>query len=106
MKFGLKKETIGKINKVFAEYPQIEEAILYGSRAKGNFKNGSDIDLALKGSKLTLSLVNTISLKIDGLLLPYSFDISIYKQINNPDVIDHIKRNGVVFYSAKKPQGD
>lgn len=102
MKFGLKKEILEKINNIFAEYPQIEEAILYGSRAKGNFKNGSDIDLALKGNKLTLSLANKISLKIDDLLLPYSFDISIYNQIDNPDVIDHIKRKGVVFYSAKK----
>lgn len=100
MKFGLKNEIIEKINKVFAQYPQVEEAILYGSRAKGNFKNGSDIDLALKGDKLTLSLANKISLKIDDLLLPYSFDISVYSLIDNPDVIDHIKRNGVVFYSA------
>lgn len=102
MKFGLKEETIAKINDVFAKYPQVEEAILYGSRAKGNFKKGSDIDLTLKGKKLSLSLVNKISLEIDDLLLPYSFDISILDQIDNPDLFDHIKRRGVVFFKALK----
>jgi predicted nucleotidyltransferase len=101
MKFGLKEDAIAKINKIFAKYPQVEEAILYGSRAKGNFKEGSDVDLTLKGKKLNLSLINKISLEIDDLLLPYSFDISILDQINNPDLIDHVKRRGVIFYSLK-----
>ncbi|MFH1362325.1 MAG: nucleotidyltransferase domain-containing protein [bacterium] len=100
MKFGLTEEIIGKINNIFAKYPQVEEVILYGSRAKGNFKKGSDIDLTLKGRGLDLSLANKISLEIDDLLLPYSFDISILDQISNPDLISHIKRRGVIFYSS------
>jgi len=100
MKFGLKEATIIQINSVFSKYPQVEEAILYGSRAKGNFEKGSDIDLTLKGKGLDLALVNKISLEIDDLSLPYSFDISILDQINSPDLIDHIKRRGIVFYSA------
>lgn len=50
-KFGLNQETISKIQSVFYQFPEIEEAILYGSRAKGNYKEGSDIDLTLKGDK-------------------------------------------------------
>jgi predicted nucleotidyltransferase len=100
MKFGLKKETVDKINNIFAKYPQVEEVVLYGSRAKGDFKNGSDIDLALKGGKLDSLIVNKIRLEVDDLLLPYSFDISLLKEIDNPDLIDHIKRRGVVFYSS------
>jgi predicted nucleotidyltransferase len=102
MKFGLKEETIERINQIFSKYPQVEEVILYGSRAKGDFKNGSDIDLTLKGKNLTLSLANKISLEIDDLALPYSFDISILDQISSPDLIDHIKRRGVAFYSVRK----
>ncbi len=102
MDFGLKEETIGRINSIFARHPQIKEAILYGSRAKGNFKKGSDIDLALKGTKLNLALINKISLEIDDLLLPYSFDLSILSQISNPDLIDHIKRRGLLFYSSRQ----
>lgn len=102
MKFGLKQQIIDKINSVFAKYPQVEQAVVYGSRAKGNFKKGSDIDLVLRGKALDLSLANKISLEIDDLLLPYSFDISILGQIDNPDLIDHIKRRGHVFYSSNR----
>lgn len=99
MKFGLKEKTIEQINRVFAKYPQIKKAILYGSRANSNFKNGSDIDLTLKGKGLNLSVVNKISIELDDLLLPYSFDISIFTKISNPDLVEHIKRVGVVFYA-------
>ncbi|MBU0700763.1 nucleotidyltransferase domain-containing protein [bacterium] len=101
MKFGLKEKTIEQIKSVFANYPQVEEAILYGSRAMGNFKNGSDIDLTLKGGELNHSVISKISLDLDELLLPYSFDISIFKQIGNPDLVDHIKRVGVGFYEKE-----
>jgi predicted nucleotidyltransferase len=101
MKFGLKQKVIEQINSIFRKYPQVEQAVIYGSRAKGNFKKGSDIDLVLRGKALDLSLANKISIEIDDLLLPYSFDISILGQIDNPDLIDHIKRRGNVFYSSK-----
>lgn len=99
IKFGLRWETIKKINFVFQTFDEIDAAVLYGSRAKGNFKPGSDIDLALKGERLDLHLLNKISLALDDLLLPYTFDISIYHQISNPDLIDHIIRVGKIFYA-------
>jgi predicted nucleotidyltransferase len=100
MKFGLKKDTISKIVAVFVKYPQVEKVIIYGSRAKGNFKNGSDVDLTLKGPKLSLAVLNKITDEIDNLLLPYTFDVSIYDQISNPDLLDHITGCGQVFYKA------
>ena len=100
-RFGLKEKTIEQIRDAFASYPQIEEAIIYGSRAMNNFKNGSDIDITLKGSELNHSMINKISRELDDLLLPYSFDISIFKQINNPELVEHMKRVGVVFYEKK-----
>jgi predicted nucleotidyltransferase len=99
MQFGLKQETIDKISAVLARYPHVERAIIYGSRAKGNFKNGSDIDLTLQGDGLNLETINRIKLDIDELLLPYTIDISIHSQIQNTDLIDHIDRVGEVFYS-------
>lgn len=94
----MEEEDIENINNVFAAFTQVEEAILYGSRAKGNYRPGSDIDLTLKGKELNHYIISQIAVKLDDLLLPYLFDISIYHQINNPDLIDHIKRVGVVFY--------
>ena len=101
MQYGLKKESIEKVNRIFAQYDKIEEVILYGSRAKGNFKPGSDIDLTLKGKELNLNLLNKISLELDDLLLPYTFDLSIYHHIKQTDLIDHIVRVGKVFYKGQ-----
>ena len=99
IKFGLSRETIEKINFVFQAFNEIDAVVLYGSRAKGNFKPGSDIDLSLKGERIDLHLLNKISLALDDLLLPYTFDLSIYHQINNPALIDHITRVGEPFYT-------
>jgi predicted nucleotidyltransferase len=98
MKFGLKDYMVTAIQSCLAHYPRIEEAILYGSRAMGTFRPGSDIDLTLKGKQLTLSDVFRLENEIDDLLLPYTFDISIYHQISNAELLDHINRKGVLFY--------
>jgi uncharacterized protein len=98
MQNGLTKESIDKIIEVFKRYDTIEEVILYGSRAKGNYKPGSDIDLTLKGEGLNLSILNKISLELDDLLLPYTFDLSLYHHINQSDLIEHIQRVGKAFY--------
>ena len=95
--YGLKKETVEKIKRVFAGYPEVEMAILYGSRAKGNYRPGSDIDLVLIGEKLNLRRLNRISLDLDDLLLPYIFDLSIYHHITNPALVDHLERVGTDF---------
>ncbi|WP_333875898.1 nucleotidyltransferase domain-containing protein [Methylobacter sp.] len=102
MKYGLKEQTIEQINSVFTRYPEVEQIILYGSRAKGTYKTGSDIDLTLKGNNLDLAMINKISNDIDDLLLPYSFDISIFNQISNANLVDHINRVGVACYESQK----
>lgn len=96
--FGLTELEIQKIKSVFAEFPEIEKAIVYGSRAKGNFHNGSDIDLSLTGKDLSLKILLRIENQLDDLLLPYNFDISILSKIENPDLVNHIERIGKVFY--------
>jgi len=102
MKYGLQDSAIQKICTVLARYPQVEQAILYGSRAKGNFKNGSDIDLTLYGNAdLTLDVLYKIVQEIDDLLLPYTIDLSIFRVISDPDVIMHIRRVGVAFYQKE-----
>lgn len=98
MKFGLDQQTIDKINSVFLKNNEIEEVILYGSRAKGNFRLGSDIDLTLKGTKITDSVLFKISLEIDELNTPYLFDISIFQNLDSESLIDHINRVGQIFY--------
>ena len=98
MRYGLKDETIEKISSVLSGFPEVEKAILYGSRAKGNFKRGSDIDLTLFGPALTLNDLLRIENRIDDLLLPYHIYLSIFESISNPDLKEHIQRVGKVFY--------
>lgn len=99
MKFGLKPATINRINEVFASYPAVSEVIIYGSRVKGTYRAGSDIDLTVKGEGLTLKIMNKISIELDDLLLPYMIDLSVYEHIKTPGLLDHIRFRGRVFYS-------
>lgn len=101
-RFGLTAETIASICKVLAKFPQVETVILYGSRAKGNFKNGSDIDLTFMGQDLDLRMLNRIDNDIDDILLPYSFDLSIKSHISNADLLEHIERVGKIFYQKQQ----
>jgi type I restriction enzyme S subunit len=98
MKYGLTETTVENICAVFARFPEIEKAILYGSRAKGNFKTGSDIDLTLCGEALTSDLCSTISSALDDLLLPYTIDLSVFDELNHAELREHIERVGVLFY--------
>ncbi len=99
MEFGLEKRILQKITGLLASVPEVDQAIIYGSRAKGNNREGSDIDITLKGEKLSLKAMNQLSLALDDLDLPYLFDLSIYHHIQNRDLLDHIRRVGKVIYS-------
>lgn len=102
MNHGLPDQTINQILKTLAGFPQVEQAILYGSRAKGNFKPGSDIDLALSGD-VNLETLFRINHALDELSLPYFFDVTILKELNSPELRDHIARRGIVIYPNSKP---
>lgn len=95
---GLNEKTIESIKAVLAGHPAVEKGVLYGSRAKGNFKPGSDIDLTLYGDSLTSSELGTIAEELDDLLLPYQIDLSIFTKISNLDLQEHINRVGLVLY--------
>lgn len=98
MKYGLRDSHIEQILLVLRNYPSIDRAILYGSRAKGNYREASDIDLTLVGDTLDLDLLHSIEIALDELLLPYTIDLSIFHKIENTDLIEHIKRVGIVIY--------
>lgn len=98
MKFGLPDNTIEKINAVFAKYPHVEKVIIYGSRSKGNYKTGSDIDLTMIGEKLTSQDRSDIFHELDDLPIPYTIDLSIFATLNHADLIDHINRVGKIFF--------
>ena len=100
--FGLDTDTIRNIKDCFAKIPQIQKVLLYGSRAKGNYKNGSDIDLTLIGKNLNPDdSVYPLQEELNKLYLPYTFDISILSKLDNLEFINHILRVGKTFYQKE-----
>lgn len=99
---GLAEETVEKIQAVLAGFPQVEKAVVYGSRANGNFKAGSDIDLTLFGDGLTDKVMSRIYWALDDLLLPYKIDLSLFSGLKHPALIDHVRRFGIILY-ARQP---
>ncbi len=97
--FGLDVDTRRSIEKVIAGFPCIEKVLIYGSRAKGNYKTGSDIDLTLIGKDLTHgNSIGPLKSGLDDLNLPHTFDISIFSKLGDLDLIEHVLRVGKTFY--------
>ena len=100
MQYGLPDRTLATLDEIFRKYPGIRQAILYGSRAKGNYRDGSDIDLTLK---IDDTFIRTHLLRIgndfDDSDMPYFVDVSVYEKISNPKLKAHIDRVGKVIYT-------
>jgi predicted nucleotidyltransferase len=97
--YGLPTHTVASIKNVLGKYP-LDEVLIYGSRAMGTFKNGSDIDLVIKAPGLSTTDLFKIEAELDDLMLPYEIDLSLFHHIQNNDLKTHIERVGISFWSA------
>lgn len=97
MEFGLTAEEIAEIKEVIASFPQVEEVTIFGSRAMGNYKPSSDIDLVIAGSDADFQVLLALSAALDDLEMLYRFDIQLLSSIKDQSVLDHIARNGKHF---------
>lgn len=98
MNHGLTAVTVAKIHEVLSRHAEVERAVLYGSRAKGNFKPGSDIDLTLIGHRLDERIRSRIDEELDDLMLPYKIDLSLFAHLTHAGLVDHIQRVGMPLY--------
>jgi predicted nucleotidyltransferase len=96
--YGIPESDLNALLSELKKNTEINEIILFGSRAKGIFRNGSDIDIALKGRNLKLNDILEAMSGIDKLLLPYKLDLVIYTRIKEPALIEHINRVGVILF--------
>ncbi len=99
--FGLEESVVQRICSVFAQEQHLEKVWIYGSRAKGNYRKGSDIDLCLEGA-LDLADLLKFRMLLDDLNLPYLMDLSLKHQIQNKDLVENIERCGVLFWVRDK----
>ena len=99
-RFGVSSEAFEAICSVFVGLEKIDRVRIFGSRALGTYKPGSDIDLAVEGRLITLDDLLSIRIKLDNLMLPYRFDLVDYKQLTDDAPLkEHIERVGVVVFS-------
>ena len=102
MKYGLSDITLNTLKGIFIKYPGIDTVLIYGSRAKGNYRDGSDIDLTIKTTtNFNYSDLLKISGDFDDSNLPYLVDVSIYNNLSNDSLKAHIDRVGQVLYSKE-----
>ena len=100
MKFGLSDTVIKELQDVFRRHANIKKVLIFGSRSKGNYRTGSDIDLAVIGSDIDYNQLLSIHCEIDDLELLYSVDFLDYQKKKGTPIGDHIDRVGQVFYEV------
>lgn len=98
--YGLTNKTISNLCRIFAGTPSVQEAIIYGSRARGDYHHHSDIDISLRGNNITDKELTHIYFQIDDLLLPYTIDLCVISQLRNEWLKENIINEGKLLYSA------
>ena len=98
-KFGLSCENLEAIVSIIKKYEEVEKAVIFGSRARGDYKDCSDIDIALFGNTLTHTINTKIFYDIDELYLPYKIDLINFNSIEDEDAIkENILKEGIEIY--------
>ena len=99
---GLTRSDLKLIHQAAKQQPEIEQLILFGSRAKGNYRNGSDVDLAVQGQDVTYESVIKLADELnENLPLPYMFDVLNYDTLAEATLKEHIDRVGIVLYQRE-----
>jgi len=100
MKYGLIKQDLNAIVEFISQFDEIDKAILFGSRAKGNYKPGSDIDIAIYGENISMDVVSSLrSLLEDQSPMPYLFDVIDGTHLDHKELKEHIQRVGIVIFA-------
>jgi hypothetical protein len=95
---GINQKSTDILNSIFSKYEEVNEVILYGSRAKGNYHERSDVDMVINNSNLDRHILGKIILDINNSNFPNTVDIQLFENLKNKKLIDHIHRVGVLFY--------
>ena len=92
--FGIDAETLRRLSEILLSDQKVSKALIFGSRSKGDFQKGSDIDIALSGSKISIEDILSMKIRLEQLMLPYTVDLIRFENISNQELKEHIKRVG------------
>lgn len=106
-KFGISDESTWLIRQALATFGEVERAVIFGSRAQGNHKEGSDIDLAIYGVHLSRETAPALSMLLNGTLsIPYFVDVLAPQYLEQPQLLEHIQGVGLPFYASEQGRGE
>lgn len=97
-KFGLTERDMKTIRSVFQSYPEVKTVHVFGSRAKGNYRPGSDVDLAIMNKGVNSTVLSRLIGKFEESNLPYNIDLVDFTKLTKREFIDHISRVGTPFF--------
>jgi predicted nucleotidyltransferase len=100
---GLPPAALAAIRQVLAAHPEVEQAILYGSRGLGRHRPASDVDLALIGPAISAGSLARIEADLDALRLPWVIDLSRLDAIAHPALLAHNERVGQLLFQRANP---
>jgi predicted nucleotidyltransferase len=100
MKYGLANHDMKTIVESISQFDEIDKAILFGSRAKGNYKRGSDIDIAIYGENVNMDVISSLrSLLEDQSHMPYLFDVIDGTHLDHKELEEHIEQVGILIFT-------
>lgn len=100
--FGISDNSWKIIIHTLSLFKEVERASIFGSRSKGNYKKGSDIDIVIYGPEVNEELALNISAKLnEELPTPYFYDVLSYSSIESDELIEHIDKVGKMFYKKE-----
>ncbi len=100
--FGLTVRDMTTIQSIFESYPEVETVLIFGSRAKGNYKLGSDVDLAIMNEGVSIKRMAQLRSDFEESSLPYVIDLVHFPKVDHQEFIDHISRVGAPFYKKSE----
>lgn len=99
--FGFSDEVLAQIRSIFAQFKRIRRVQVFGSRALGHYREGSDIDLAISGESLSMDELLALRVRMDELDLPYRFDLVLLDQVTDASLLDRVSRVGVTIFARQ-----
>lgn len=103
-RFGISEKSYHLLLNAFERYSEVEHVIIFESRAKGNYKKGSDIDLAIKGKNCSAAVALKIKAYLnEELAIPYQVDVIDYASLDHRELKEHIDCAGISFYKKSNP---
>ena len=96
--YGLTEQSYKELMEILSSSPEIEEVLIFGSRARGDYWRASDVDLSIKGKNFARRNLAILNDRLYESHIPQIFDTHIYADIKNQRFKENVDQDGIVLY--------